>query len=179
MNQQWWLNSSLWRARIRPHILTHRDKMAATLADDIFMCNFVSENVLISMEKSLNIVRKDPFGNKSALVQVMAWRRTGEQSPDGFFFLFCMISVWIIISIQIPEGMDGPMWHETSARCRANRSVKQSNGVLVSPNERRHSCYLFRLQLRPSTALSKAETDYKPKRITYLKTVFPDKGFRL
>ena len=30
------------------------------------------------------------------------------------------------ISIHIPEGMDDPMKHETSARCRASRSVKQS-----------------------------------------------------
>ena len=27
---------------------------------------------------------------------------------------------------HVTEGMDGPMKHETSARCRASRSVKQS-----------------------------------------------------
>ena len=37
---------------------------------------------------------------------------------DGFFFRFCTISVW--------------MYHETSARCRASRSVKQSNLPLAS-----------------------------------------------
>ena len=31
-------------------------------------------------------------------------------------------------SIQIPEGMDGPMKHETSARCHTSRGVKQSKG---------------------------------------------------
>ena len=45
-------------------------------------------------------------------------------SCDCVFFLFYMIFVWI--SIQIPEGMDGPMKHETSARCCASRIVKQS-----------------------------------------------------
>ena len=50
-------------------------------------------------------------------------------SRDCFFFLFCTISVWI--SIQIPEGMDGPVKHETSARCRASRSVKQS--IMLRP----------------------------------------------
>ena len=35
-----------------------------------------------------------------------------------------MISVWI--SIQIPEGMDGSMKQETSARCHASRNVKRS-----------------------------------------------------
>ena len=33
--------------------------------------------------------------------------------------------VWI--SIQIPEGINGPMEHETSTRCYASRSVKQSS----------------------------------------------------
>ena len=37
---------------------------------------------------------------------------------DGFFFRFCTISVW--------------MYHETSARCRASRSVKQFNLPLAS-----------------------------------------------
>ena len=45
-------------------------------------------------------------------------------SRDCVFFLFCTIYVWI--SIQIPGGMDGLMKHETSARCRASRSVKLS-----------------------------------------------------
>ena len=48
--------------------------MAVTLADDIFKCNFVNENVLIPIKKSLNLVPKGPINNKSLLVQVMAWR---------------------------------------------------------------------------------------------------------
>ena len=46
-------------------------------------------------------------------------------SRDRYFFLSRPIFVWI--SIQIPEGMDGPMKHEASASCRASRSVKQSS----------------------------------------------------
>ena len=53
--------------------------MAATLADDIFKCNFVNENVLISMKISLNFVPMGPTDNASSLVQVMAWRRTGDK----------------------------------------------------------------------------------------------------
>ena len=58
-------------------LLTHwgRDKMAATLIDDIFKCNFVNENVLISIRTPLNFVPKGPIDNKSSLVQVMAWCR--------------------------------------------------------------------------------------------------------
>ena len=39
--------------------------MAATLADDIFKCNFVNENVLISIRTSPNFVPKGPIDNKS------------------------------------------------------------------------------------------------------------------
>ena len=61
-------------------------------------------------------------------------RSSGGRNPvyssrDCFFFLSYTISVWI--SIQIPKGMDGPMKHETSARCRASRSVKQSSIFVV------------------------------------------------
>ena len=54
--------------------------MAAILADDIFKCIFLNENVRISIKISLKFVPKGPIGNKSALVQVMAWRWTGNKS---------------------------------------------------------------------------------------------------
>ena len=53
--------------------------MAAILADDIFKCIFLNENVRISIKISLKFVPKGPIGNKSALVQVMAWRWTGDK----------------------------------------------------------------------------------------------------
>ena len=53
--------------------------MAAILADDIFKCIFLNENVRIAIEISLKFVPKGPIDNKSALVQVMAWRRIGDQ----------------------------------------------------------------------------------------------------
>ena len=55
------------------------DKMAATLADDIFMCNFANENILILIQISRNIVCKGPIDNISPLLQVMAWCRTGDK----------------------------------------------------------------------------------------------------
>ena len=53
--------------------------MAATLAYDIFKCNFINENTLISIKTSLNVVHKGPIENKSSLVQVMAWHQTGDK----------------------------------------------------------------------------------------------------
>ena len=49
------------------------------MADNIFKCNFVNENVPILIKISLNIVPKRPIDNKSSLVQVMAWRRKGDK----------------------------------------------------------------------------------------------------
>ena len=53
--------------------------MAATLADDIFKCNFVNENVLVSIKNSLNFDLKGAIDSKSSLVQVMAWRQKGDK----------------------------------------------------------------------------------------------------
>ena len=55
------------------------DKMAAILADDNFKCIFLNENDRILIEISLKFVPRSPTDNKTALVHVMAWRRTGDK----------------------------------------------------------------------------------------------------
>ena len=62
--------------------LTHLpfDKMAAILADDIFNCIFLNESNRIPIKISLMFVPKGPINNIPALVQIMAWRRTGDKS---------------------------------------------------------------------------------------------------
>ena len=47
-------------------------------ADDIFKCISLNENVWIPVEISLKYVPKGPINNIPALVQIMAWRRSGE-----------------------------------------------------------------------------------------------------
>ena len=53
--------------------------MAAILAGDIFNCIFLIENDRIMIQISLNHVLRNPIDNKSTLVQVMAWRRSGDK----------------------------------------------------------------------------------------------------
>ena len=48
-------------------------------ADNIFKGIFSNENVRILIQFSLKFVPKCAIDNKSALVQVMAWRRTGDK----------------------------------------------------------------------------------------------------
>ena len=49
------------------------------VADDIFKCIYMNENFSILIRISLNFVPMGPIYNKSALVQVMAWRRLGDK----------------------------------------------------------------------------------------------------
>ena len=49
------------------------------LADDIFKCIFLTENVWISIDISLKFVPKVQINNIPALVQIMAWCRPGNK----------------------------------------------------------------------------------------------------
>ena len=51
--------------------------MATILADDISI-SFLNKNGRIPIQISLKFVTNSPIDNKSALVQVMAWRQTGD-----------------------------------------------------------------------------------------------------
>ena len=53
--------------------------MAAILADDIFKGIFLYENDRIPIQITLKLVLKSPIDNKPALVQILAWRRTGDK----------------------------------------------------------------------------------------------------
>ena len=48
-------------------------------ADDTFKCISLNENAGISIKISLNFVPYGPFNNILALVQIMAWRRSGDK----------------------------------------------------------------------------------------------------
>ena len=65
-------------------------------ADNLFKLIFVNENVRISIQISLKFVPKDPINSKSALVKVMAWRRTGDKPlPEP----------------MLPQFIDAYIWH--------------------------------------------------------------------
>ena len=49
------------------------------LADDMFKCIFLNENVWIPIEISLKFVPKGSINNNLALFQIMAWRRPGDK----------------------------------------------------------------------------------------------------
>ena len=56
-----------------------RDKMAAILADDIFKCILFNKNCCVLILISLKYVFMGPIHNMAAMVQLMAWRQTGDK----------------------------------------------------------------------------------------------------
>ena len=58
-------------------------------AADTFKCIFMNENPCILIQISLKFVPKGPIDNIPALVQVMAWRRTGGKPlPEAMLTRF-------------------------------------------------------------------------------------------
>ena len=67
-----------WVAVIRLNTLRPRQN-GRHFPDDIFKGIFLNENVLMSIKISLKFVPKGPINNIPALVQIMAWHRTGDK----------------------------------------------------------------------------------------------------
>ena len=89
-------STKCWTFHLGFNMLTHLplDKMADTIADDIFKHIFLNEDVRILIQILLKFVPMGSNDNKSALVQVMAWRRTSdkplpEQTLTQFFMHIC------------------------------------------------------------------------------------------
>ena len=84
---------------LRPRQNGHR------FADDTFKRIFFNENVRISIKISLKFVPKGPIDNNPALVQIMAWRRSGDKplSEPMMVSLLTHICVtrpqWVNISV--------------------------------------------------------------------------------
>ena len=80
--RDWWTDTNghlqvktttLWLKRMKINTLRQRWK------DKFFKCIFLNKNVWISITISLKFVPKGPIENMPALVQIMAWRRPGDE----------------------------------------------------------------------------------------------------
>ena len=68
-------------------------------ADDTFKHIFLNENVRISIKISLKFVPKGPINNNPALVQIVAWRRSGDKP----LFEPMMVSLLTHICVTRPQ----------------------------------------------------------------------------
>ena len=76
------MSSAKWRSFcLGLNVLTHPllDKMAAISQTTLIQMHFHDENLCILIRISLKFVPDGPIDNKQTLVQVMAWRRTGDK----------------------------------------------------------------------------------------------------
>ena len=91
-------------------------------ADNVFKCNFLNENAWIPIKISLKFVPKGPINNIPALVQIMAWRQTGNKPLSGPMMVrlpthICVTRPqWVKINIQCSKnvwlGYWGSDWHD-------------------------------------------------------------------
>ena len=77
---------------------------------NIFKCIFLNENVRISIKISLKFVPKGPINNISALIQIMAWRRSGDKPLSEamvFSLLMHICLTWPQWVNSSPPGQNG------------------------------------------------------------------------
>ena len=74
-------DTGLWRISSYVHVIlnTMRPSQVGRHFPDIFKCIFMNENAWTSITISLNFVPKSPVHTIPALVQIMAWRRSGDK----------------------------------------------------------------------------------------------------
>ena len=75
--------------------------------DDIFKCTFLNENAWISIKISLKFVPKGPMNKIPALVQIMAWHRSGDEP----------LSEPMMVSLLMHICVTGPQWVKMIKYC--------------------------------------------------------------
>ena len=96
------LNNSGW------HVNTLRPgQNGRRFADDTFKRIFLNENVRISIKISLKFVPKGPINNNPSLVQIMAWRRSGDKPLSEPM----MVSLLTHICVTRPQWVKGKNIH--------------------------------------------------------------------
>ena len=73
-------------------------------ADDTFKRIFLNENVRISIKISLKFVLKGPINNNPAVVQIMAWRRSGDKPLSELL----MVSLLTHLCVTRPQWVNIP-----------------------------------------------------------------------
>ena len=96
-----------------------RDKMARHFPDDIFTCIFLNDNVWIFVKISLNFVPTGQINNIPALVQIMAWRRPGDNPASREMLDRHWANVVTYVGATSANDV-GPAWICPSVQCWHN-----------------------------------------------------------
>ena len=93
-------------------------------ADDTSKRIFLNENVRISIKISLKFVPKGPINNNPALVQIMAWRLSGDKPLSEPM----MVNLLTHICVTRPQWVKGGYVEQTILHC----SISVFNGFSFS-----------------------------------------------
>ena len=107
------------------HIKTLRPRQNGRhFPDDIFKCIILNENIPIAIKISLKFFPRGPINNIPALVQIIAWRRPGDQplSEPKMVRLLTHICVtlpqWVKIALTWNHLHHANGMHSTCMLCR-------------------------------------------------------------
>ena len=90
-------------------------------ADDTFKRIFLNENVRNSIKISLEFVPKGPINNIPALVQIMAWHRSGDKP----------LSEPMMVSLPTHIWVTRPQWvNHLNQNCFANQKLQLFNKAM-------------------------------------------------
>ena len=102
--------------------LTETETNGRHLADDIFKCIFLNENVWIPIKISLTFVPKGRINNIPAVVQIMAWHRPGDKPLSEPL----MVSLRTHICVTRPQWVNKPSLVQiTSRRLFIDKSLSE------------------------------------------------------
>ena len=106
--------------------------------DDTFKRIFLNEDIRISIKISLKFVPQGPINNNPALVQIMAWRRSGDKP-------LCepmMASLLTHICVTRPQWVNSRLLKQSRAGLVTISLCKFSRTGLISEKWKPHSCFL-------------------------------------
>ena len=108
MNREW--NGSIGLNTLRPRQNGRR------FPDDILKWIFFNENVLISIEISLKFVPKGQINNIPALVQIMAWRRSGDKPLSEPMMVSLLTHICVTRAQWVKHCTSPSIWQQTTYR---------------------------------------------------------------
>ena len=121
MPNMWSVGYQQWSTHCLLGINILRPKQnGRNFADNIFKCIFLNENVWIPVKISLKYVPNGPINNIPTLVQIMAWRRSGDKPLSEPM----MVGLPTHICVTLPQWVpDTRLWSLVSLAMACHKLI--------------------------------------------------------
>ena len=104
-------------------------------ADDTFKCILLNENVRISIKISLKFVPKGPINNNPALVQIMAWRWSGDKP----------LSEPMMVSLLTHTYVTRPQWVNVFKHSHSNNLWVDGIKMIAAETKRHYDVITWKI----------------------------------